>query len=209
MNELQVVTPEDRVKQLMSTIFNRGAIEQKVSIEYYTDEVIALSERLQQIYQKQIEKGEFDVDVLIDTLQSMDEEVLYKIAEIYASNMDSLKFYSYVKDESYSDMIDEIVRDIMIDEEIALFSAFPPMSKNNISYLITWSLDCMKAAYYIAYPPPGSFQEYCREIACEVYYNDAQNILIDECAILDNFDDSVLNIVRKPKEKPVVLEAKE
>ena len=210
MNELQVVSSEDRVCALNKTIFSRAYVEQMISMECFSDEIWALIEKTQEIYFEQISKGEFSVDELIDTLQSKDEEVLYQIADIIISDSELSAFYlANYKDESREDIIDVITTDYMIDEDISLFSAYPAFSKSNISYLITYSLDSAKVAYYVVDPPPGSFQEYCKEMACDVYYNDAQNMLIEELGAFDRLDDSPIFLVRKLREKTIVLEAKQ
>lgn len=208
MGAIQEISTEKKIRQLLSTIFNRASIEQMVTVEYLNEEVLSLVERIQQIYYEQILAGDFSVDSLIDCLQVKDEEVLHQIAEILILENSALKFYDYTREEAYEDMVDQIINDLVIDYEIEIFSAYPAISKDNIPSIITWALDSSKAAYYVMDPPPGSFREYCREMVVEMYYNDAQNILFEECGIRDNFDDSVVTMVRKPLNKTIALEGK-
>ena len=56
MNELQVVSSEDRVCALNKTIFSRAYVEQMISMECFSDEIWALIEKTQEIYFEQISK---------------------------------------------------------------------------------------------------------------------------------------------------------
>ena len=207
MNELQVVSQEQKMMQMLSTIFNRGYVERCISVEYFDDEILSLVERIQQIYGEFVRKNDFSIDSLLDCLQTKDEEVLHEIAEMLASRSADAGSYDYPK-ESYDDMIEELINDLIVDYEVEIFSVYPAFSKDNIPSIITWALDSMKIAYYVIDPPPGSFRAYCREMIAEVYYNDAQNILIEELSVTDKCDDSTVFFVRRLAEKMVELEGK-
>ena len=204
MNELQVVSYEQKIMQMLSTIFNRSSVEQMMSVEYLNDEMLDLIERVQEIYSNQVREGDFSVDSLIDCLQTKDEEVLHEIAEMILSRGEEINSHERTK-EAYDDMIEELVNDLIIDYEVEIFTVYPAFSKENIPSLITWSLDSAKDAYYVIDPPPGSFRAYCKEIATEVYYNDAQNVLIEELGVTDKHDDSLVLFVRRLAEKVVEL----
>lgn len=205
MDELQVISYEQKIMQLISTIFNRSSVEQMVSVEYFDEEIFNLIERIQKIYREQVSKNDFGIDSLIDCLQTKDEEVLYEIAEMVISKNSEIKSHGYTQ-TAYEDMIDEIVNDLVIDYEVEIFSVYPAFSKENIPSVITWALDSAKDAYHVVDPPPGSFRAYCNEMSTEIYYNDAQNVLIEELGVTDKLDNSPVLMVRKPLKKVVALE---
>lgn len=205
MDELQVISYEQKIMQLISTIFNRSSVEQMVSVEYFDEEIFNLIERIQKIYREQVSKNDFGIDSLIDCLQTKDEEVLHEIAEMVISKNSEIKSHGYTQ-TAYEDMIDEIVNDLVIDYEVEIFSVYPAFSKENIPSVITWALDSAKDAYHVVDPPPGSFRAYCNEMSTEIYYNDAQNVLIEELGVTDRLDNSPVLMVRKPLKKVVALE---
>ena len=205
MEELCVISCEQKIMQLISTIFNRSSVEQMVSIEYFDNEILSLVEQIQQIYREQVLKNDFSVDSLIDCLQTKDEEVLHEIAEIILSRNEEIQARGYAH-TAYEDMIDEVVNDLVIDYEVEIFSVYPAFSKENIPSVIAWALDSAKDSYYVVDPPPGSFRAYCNEMSTEIYYNDAQNVLIEELCVADKLDNSHVLMVRKPLPKVVALE---
>ena len=206
MNELKALTPQERVEQLIQSTFNRSIVDKMIQLEECDLNTLSLVEKVQEFYLKLVNDGDFDIHSIVDVLQCKDEEALHAAAEIIINSAELYRFYEHNDRGSYEDTLDSIEYELMINEDIALFHNYPIISKAYIPNIILYALDSMKASYYVLDPPPGSYQAYCGELVCEVYYNDAQNLLIDECKISDGFDDSHVVFVRKPK-KYVRLEA--
>ena len=200
MNSLKILTSDDIIQEKLSKIINRSERE-------LTECVI---QTIIDMYKKMISHGDFCIEALLDSSQSHDECLLYEIAEEKIRTDPELKYYEKCKekygDNTYDDIIDDIVNEYIIDYNIMLFLGVPPYSKSTIPYEFSFILDKIGASYNVVYPPPGSFEAYIGRIKTNVWYNDAQNSLCEECAVHDQSDNSLVNACRPVEECMVYIE---
>lgn len=200
MSELKIQTWEDVIRAKLAKIINRTDIQ----ITQYAKSMI------KNFYHKMIKNGDFCIESLIEHAQSHDEVLLYEIAEETVRMNPDLRYYEKCKekhgDDTYDDILDEIMNGYIMDYGIMLCLAYPPHSKSTIPYEFSYILDKISGSYYVMYPPIGSFQEYVGHIKLQIWYNDAQNSLCEECAVIDRDDDSVVTVVRPILEKIEYIE---
>lgn len=194
MDYLKPVSSMDIISSKLAQVINRT----DVALSEYVVKLII------DMYFEMLGHGDFCIESLLEASQSHDETLLYEIAEETIRTNNELKFYEKCKeqygDDTYDELIDDIVNEYIMEYGIMLFLAYPPYSKQTIPYEFSGILDKVGGSYYVNYPPAGSFEEYIGHLKLKVWYNDAQNSLCSECAVHDQYDDSLVFVERKCEE---------